>query len=383
MTYDLDPAPRASALSRFWAMFVKEFIQLRRDRVTFATMIIVPLMQLLLFGFAINTNPRHLPTAVLLQEETDISRAIIGAMKNTGYFDIVRIASTEAQIDHWIKSGDVLFAIEIPANFARNVRRGDNPSMLVIADASDPIASGTALSALDGLVATALKGAHAIPTSIEATPPFTIVQQRRYNPAAVTALNIVPGLLGTILTMTMLIFTSLSVTREIERGTMESLLSMPIDPLQIMLGKITPYIVVGFIQAAIILSAGVFIFSVPIDGNLMLLIAVTTLFVTATLAVGYTFSTIARNQLQAIQMSMMFFLPNILLSGFMFPFAGMPGWAQAIGEALPLTHFLRTVRGIMLKGASASDLATEIVWLIGLMLIAMTIAVTRFRRTLD
>jgi len=364
-------------------MFVKEFIQLRRDRVTFATMIIVPLMQLLLFGFAINTNPRHLPTAVLLQEESDIGRGIIAAMKNTGYFDVIRVARTPAEIDRWMKSGEILFAVEIPINFARDVRRGENPSMLVIADASDPVAAGTALGSLDGIVATALRGLRALPEESPSTPAFTIVQQRRYNPAAVTSLNIVPGLLGTILTMTMLIFTSLSVTRELERGTMESLLSMPIGPLQIMLGKITPYIVVGFVQAAIILTAGVFIFEVPIEGNLALLIIVTTLFVTATLAVGYTFSTIARNQLQAIQMSMMFFLPNILLSGFMFPFAGMPGWAQAIGQMLPLTHFLRMVRGIMLKGADVSDLTTEIVWLVCLMVLVMTIAVTRFRRTLD
>lgn len=380
---DHPQSSRATAFSRFWAMFVKEFIQLRRDRVTFATMIVVPLMQLLLFGFAINTNPRHLPTAVLMQEDSDIGRSIIAALKNTSYFDIDHVARTEAQLDAWIKSGEVLFAIEIPANFARKVRRGENPSMLVIADASDPIAAGTALGSLEGIVATALRGERAIPDEGGTAPPFTIVQQRRYNPAAVTALNIVPGLLGTILTMTMLIFTSLSVTRELERGTMESLLSMPIDPLQIMLGKITPYIVVGFVQAAIIVVAGVFVFDVPIDGSPMLLIGVTTLFVTATLAVGYTFSTIARNQLQAIQMSMMFFLPNILLSGFMFPFAGMPGWAQTIGQALPLTHFLRTVRGIMLKGAGASDLAPEILWLVALMLVAMTIAVTRFRRTLD
>lgn len=364
-------------------MFAKEFIQLKRDRVTFATMIVVPLMQLLLFGFAINTNPHHLPTAVLLQEHSDIGRSIVAAMQNTDYFKVTHIARTPAELDRWIKSGEILFGVEIPVNFARNVRRGDNPSMLVIADATDPVAAGTALGALDGVVANALRGIHAIPEEPAAAPPFTIIAQRRYNPAAVTSLNIVPGLLGTILTMTMLIFTSLSVTREVERGTMESLLAMPIDPLQIMLGKITPYILMGFVQAAIILVAGISIFAVPIEGSFALLIAVTVLFVTATLSVGYTFSTIARNQLQAIQMSMMFFLPNILLSGFMFPFLGMPGWAQAIGQMLPLTHYLRTVRGIMLKGAGTSDLAAEIVWLAVLTIATMAIAVTRFRRTLD
>ncbi len=373
----------STGFSRFVAMFAKEFIQLKRDRVTFATMIIVPVMQLVLFGYAINTNPRHLPTAVLLQEQSDIARAIIGALENTKYFKVTHIARTPGELDHWITSGEVLFGVEIPINFARDVRRGEVPAMLVVADASDPVAAGTALGALDGVVSSALRGLHGLPEGGEAAAPFTIITQRRYNPAAVTSLNIVPGLLGTILTMTMLIFTSLSVTREVERGTMESLLSMPIDPLQIMLGKITPYILMGFVQAAIILVAGVVIFAVPIEGSLALLIAVTVLFVTATLAIGYTFSTVATNQLQAIQMSMMFFLPNILLSGFMFPFAGMPGWAQVIGQMLPLTHYLRTVRGIMLKGAGTGDLASEIIWLTALMVAVMVIAVTRFRRTLD
>lgn len=374
---------RSTPFARFLAMFVKELIQLKRDRVTFATMIVVPLMQLLLFGFAINTNPRHLPTAVLMQEDTDITRSIVAALKNTGYFEIDHVARTDAELDQMIKSGEVLFGVEIPANFSRNLRRGDNPALLVIADASDPIAAGTALGALEAIVRTALKRDRLIPQEATAPAAFTIVQQRRYNPSAVTAINIVPGLLGTILTMTMLIFTALSVTRELERGTMESLLSMPINPLQIMLGKITPYVLVGFVQATIIVVAGVYVFGVPIEGSLVLLTGVTTLFITATLSVGYTFSTIARNQLQAIQMSMMYFLPNILLSGFMFPFAGMPGWAQAIGQLLPLTHYLRTVRAIMLKGAQLTDLTTEIVWLVALTLVAMTIAVTRFRRTLD
>lgn len=377
------PRTQSSSLSRYSAMFVKEFIQLKRDRVTFATMIVVPLMQLLLFGFAINTNPRHLPAAVLVEEESDLSRSILAALKNTDYFDIKAVTRSEAELDHWITSGQILFGIEIPLNFARDVRRGDKPAMLVVADASDPVAAGTALSSLEGIIGTALARDRGIPGETASAKAFEIVQQRRYNPAGITHLNIVPGLLGTILTMTMLIFTSLSVTREIERGTMESLLAMPLQPLEIMLGKISPYILVGFIQASIIVGAGVFVFGVPIAGSPLLLAVLTALFVTANLAVGYTFSTIAQNQLQAIQMSMMWFLPNILLSGFMFPYAGMPGWAQVIGQVLPLTHFLRIVRGIMLKGAGVADLTPEILWLAGLMALAMIIAVTRFRRTLD
>jgi ABC-2 type transport system permease protein len=364
-----------------WAMLVKEFIQLRRDRVSFAMIIVIPLVQLTLFGYAINTTPRDLPTAVLLQENTDLSRSILAALQNTKYFKVTQLPHSEAEVDQLLASGTVLFAVEIPANFERSVRRGDKPAMLVAADATDPVASGTALSALGQVLQTALSHDRDVPDS--PVLPFEIRIHARYNPAGVTQLNIVPGLVGTILTMTMLIFTALSVTREIERGTMESLLSMPISPIEIMLGKIVPYIMVGFVQAALIIGIGVTLFGVPIVGNLGVLAALSTLFIAANLSIGYTFSTIAQNQLQAMQMSMMFFLPNILLSGFMFPFAGMPVWAQYVGEALPLTHYLRIVRSVMLKGSSAVDLQYDTAALFVLMLIAMIIAVTRFRRTLD
>jgi len=370
-----------SFLRRTWAMIFKEFLQLRRDRVTFATMISVPLMQLLLFGYAINTVPRDLPTAVLLQENSDVGRSILAALGNTKYFKVIRQLRDEADLDHALASGEVLFAIEIPAGFERALRRGEVPAMLVAADATDPVATTGALGAVTAIVQTALKNDHGLPDS--GTPLFEIRQHARYNPAGATQLNIVPGLLGTILTLTMLIFTALSVTREIERGTMESLLAMPITPLEIMLGKIMPYVLVGFLQAALILAAGVGLFGVPVVGNLGLLAALTTLFIATNLAFGYTFSTLAQNQLQAVQMSMMFFLPNMLLSGFLFPFAGMPLWARWVGEFLPLTHFLRIVRSIMLKGSTIVDLHYDALALAGLMLFAMSIAVTRFRRTLD
>jgi ABC-2 type transport system permease protein len=366
---------------RTYAMLLKEFIQLKRDRVSFAMIVMIPLIQLLLFGYAINTNPRHLPTAVLLQEQSDLGRSILRALENTLYFKVTHLVRDEAEFDRLLASGTVLFAIEIPANFERAVRRGDRPALLVAADATDPVASGSALSALAQVVTTALVHDRAVPEA--ATMPFEIRSHARYNPAGATQLNIVPGLVGTILTMTMLIFTGLSVTREIERGTMESLLSMPITPIEIMLGKIVPYIMVGFVQASLIISIGIWLFGVPLLGSLTLLALLSTLFITVNLSVGYTFSTLAQNQLQAMQMSLMFFLPNILLSGFMFPFAGMPVWAQWVGEFLPLTHYLRIVRAIMLKGATLPDLHYDALWLGGLMLIAMTIAVTRFRRTLD
>ena len=378
-------APRRLKGNGFWrktsAMLMKEFIQLKRDRVSFAMIIIIPLVQLMLFGYAINTTPRDLPTAVLLQESTDLSRSILAALQNTKYFKVTKLPHSEAEVDQLLASGTVLFAVEIPANFERSVRRGDKPAMLVAADATDPVASGTALSALGQVLQTALSHDRDVPDP--PILPFEIRTHARYNPAGVTQLNIVPGLVGTILTMTMLIFTALSVTREIERGTMESLLSMPISPVEIMLGKIVPYIMVGFVQAALIIGIGVTLFGVPVVGNLGVLAALSTLFIATNLSIGYTFSTIAQNQLQAMQMTIMFFLPNILLSGFLFPFAGMPVWAQYVGEALPLTHYLRIVRSIMLKGSSVGDLRYDAVALFVLMLVAMTIAVTRFRRTLD
>ncbi len=363
------------------AVLVKEFIQLRRDRMSFAMIIMIPLLQLMLFGYAINTNPRHLPTAVLLQEHNDVGRAIIAALRNTDYFRVIALPRTEADMDELMAAGKILFGVEIPAGFERAVRRGEKPAMLLIADATDPVATGSALSALGQVVQNALAHERGIPISTEL--PFEIRSHARYNPAGENQLNIVPGLVGTILTMTMLIFTALSVTREIERGTMENLLAMPITPVEIMLGKIVPYIFVGFVQAFLIISIGVFFFGVPILGNLAALAGLSTLFIAANLSIGYTFSTVAQNQLQAMQMSIMFFLPNILLSGFVFPFAGMPVWAQWIGECLPLTHFLRIVRAIMLKGSALADLRTDSLALFGLMLFAMTIAVLRFRRTLD
>jgi ABC-2 type transport system permease protein len=369
----------------FWrrsvAMVIKEFIQFKRDRVSFAMIVMIPVMQLLLFGYAINTTPRNLPTAVLLQEDTDLGRSILKALENTAYFHFTREVHDVAEFDNLLLSGKVLFGVEIPRGFERAVRRGDRPALLVAADATDPIAAGSALSALGTVVQTALE--HDLFAGDPPSMPFEIRAHARYNPAASSRLNIVPGLVGTILTMTMLIFTALSVTREIERGTMESLLSMPIKPVEIMLGKILPYVLVGFIQASLIISVGVLVFGVPILGSLLILALLSTLFITTNLSVGYTFSTIVKNQLQAMQLSMMFFLPSILLSGFLFPFAGMPMWAQYIGEGLPLTHYLRIVRAIMLKGSTLQNLQYDALALFGLMLLAMTIAVMRFRRTLD
>ncbi|WP_298241202.1 ABC transporter permease [uncultured Bradyrhizobium sp.] len=381
------PAPvhaireRFGFLRRSYAMLVKEFIQLKRDRVSFAMIVMLPVMQLMLFGYAINTTPHHLPSAVLLQEDSDLARSILKALENTAYFRFLYEVHDVDDFDNLLKSGKVLFGVEIPRGFERAVRRGDKPALLVAADATDPVAASAAMGSLGTIVQTALK--HDLYIGDPPEMPFEIRAHARYNPAASSSLNIVPGLVGTILTMTMLIFTALSVTREVERGTMESLLSMPIKPVEVMFGKIVPYVLVGFLQAFLIIGIGVGLFGVPVLGNLFLLALLSTLFITTNLSIGYTISTVVQNQLQAMQMSMMFFLPSILLSGFMFPFAGMPAWAQYVGECLPLTHYLRIVRAIMLKGATMQNLRFDTLALVALMLVAMTIAVTRFRRTLD
>jgi ABC-2 type transport system permease protein len=381
------PEPQHAIRERFgfwrrsYAMLIKEFIQLRRDRVSFAMIVMLPVMQLLLFGYAINTTPHNLPSAVLLQEDSDLARSILKALENTAYFRFLYEVHDVEDFDNLLKSGKVLFGVEIPRGFERAVRRGDKPALLVAADATDPVAASAAIGSLGMVVQTALK--HDLYIGDPPEMPFEIRAHARYNPAAASSLNIVPGLVGTILTMTMLIFTALSVTREVERGTMESLLSMPIRPVEVMFGKIIPYVLVGFVQAFLIIGIGVGLFGVPVLGNLFLLALLSTLFITTNLAIGYTISTLVQNQLQAMQMSMMFFLPSILLSGFMFPFAGMPAWAQYVGECLPLTHYLRIVRAIMLKGASMQNLHFDALALAVLMLLAMTIAVTRFRRTLD
>ncbi len=375
----------AGAWSRFSAVFVKEFLQLKRDRLTFATMIFIPVVQLLLFGYAINNDPKHLPTTLLVQDDSSFARALQSALTMTDHFRIEHVARSEAEADADILSGRSQFIIQIPANFGRDLVHGAKPSVVVVVDATDPTATNAATLAINGAAQVAfdndLKGPLA---NLRGRPgPYELRIQKRYNPTGDTQLNIVPGLVGTILTLTMLIFTALSVTREIERGTMESLLAMPVRPVEIMLGKIAPYALVGAAQLAIILAAAVGLFGVPIVGSLTLFCTLTMLFIVANLSVGYTFSTVATNQLQAMQMSFFFFLPSLLLSGFLFPFRGMPVWAQTLGEILPLTHFVRIARAIMLKGSGAGDLVFDTTALGLFTLVAMGVAVARFRQTLD
>ncbi len=371
---------------RFWAVVLKEFIQMRRDRATFAMMVGIPLIQLLLFGFAINSDPKHLPAAIRMADQGPFARTLVAALRNSDYFVIVREAETETDTARLLQLGEVQFIINIPEDFSRKLLRGEQPTVLIEADATDPAATGPALSAVRAIASTVLNrdltGPLARLRAKDGPVNFSI--HAHYNPENITQYNVVPGLMGVVLTMTMVIITSLAITRERERGTMENLLATPVRPFEVMVGKILPYIVVGYIQVTLILIAARFIFHVPMAlGGVPLLCVIAFVFIAANLAMGILFSTIAKNQLQAVQMAFFFFLPSLLLSGFMFPFRGMPGWAQTIGSALPLTHFLRIVRGILLKGNGPAEIAPEL-WPIALFLVvAMTIAVKRYRQTLD
>ena len=373
------------SLHRLWAIVTKEFIQLRRDRITFAMMVGIPVMQLVLFGFAINTDPKHLPTVVLDADQSAYSRSFTAGLENSGYFDIRPYTGSVAQAEQGMAVGTIQFIVSIPADFSRSLVRGEKPAVLVEADASDPSATGNALAALANLNQTVLSHDLSGPLArLNGTPPpFEIRVQRNYNPEGITQYNIVPGLMGTILTMTMIMMTGMAVTRELERGTLENLLAMPVHPLEVMIGKIIPYIMVGYIQVVVILTAAYFLFHVPIAGSLPLLLACVLIFLAANLAVGMMFSTIAKSQLQAMQMTFFFFLPSMLLSGFMFPFRGMPEWAQVIGAGLPLTHFLRIVRGIMLKGNGWAETWPNVWPLLVFMVVVLAIGLKRYRRTLD
>jgi len=370
---------------RIWAILVKEILQMRRDRLTLGMILGVPLMQLFLFGFAINLNPHDLPAAIAINDPGPLARSIVAGLANSSYFKIVEQTNDPAHARRLLQEGKVLFVVEIPPNFSRDIVRGDHPDLLIEADATDPAAGSFAIAAFNQLATTALRDDLVGPLAARAQgpPPFNPVQHLLYNPESNTQYNVVPGLLAVILTMTMVLMTCLALTRERERGTYENLLAMPATPLEIMIGKIAPNVLVGAVQSAIILLMARFVFHVPMIGSLLLLAGALAVYVVANLAVGYTFSTIAENQLQAMQMTMFFLLPAILLSGFAFPFMGMPAWARVIGEVLPATHFLRIVRGILLKDNGMPEIWPDLWPLFLFTLIAGSIALLRFRRTLD
>ncbi len=371
--------------SRWLGIVAKEFIQLKRDRLTFGMIVGIPVIQLTLFGYAINSDPKHLPTALLDSDRSEFSRSILASLSNSDYFTLVREAADERDAEHMLATGAVQFVVTIPADFSRRLVRGERPALLVEADATDPAATGNAIAALNQLAQSALAHDLTGPLAPLAAQPgaFEVRIHALYNPEAVTQYNIVPGLMGVILTMTMVMMTGLAITRERERGTMENLLATPATALEVMTGKIVPYVLIGLVQVTIILILARLLFGVPMMGNLFLLYCAVLLFIAANLTLGLTFSSLARNQLQAMQMTFFFFLPSMLLSGFMFPFRGMPGWAQTIGEVLPLTHFLRIVRGILLKGNALGEIVPEAWPLLVFMLVVMLLGLRAFRNTLD
>ena len=370
---------------RMLAIFFKELLQMRRDRLTFAMAVGIPVLQLILFGYAINTDPKGQPTAIVSHDSGPLSRSLLAALQNTGYFKVVATPASEREAEALIETGQVQFMVVIPPHFSRDVVRHEHPAVLLSADATDPSASGNAISAAQQLVSQALvhdlRGPLAPVT--QAAAPFELRVHRRYNPEGLSRYNIVPGLVGTVLTMTMVVLTSLAMTRERERGTMENLLATPVRPAEVMIGKILPYVLIGYVQLLVVLAAAFVLFQVPMLGSLPLLLVLIGLFILANLSVGFTFSTLARNQLQAVQMAFFFFLPSILLSGFMFPFRAMPVWAQWVGEALPLTHFLRIVRGILLKGNGLTQVLPELWPMLLFLLLAGALALRRFQQTLD
>ena len=373
------------SIDRLLAVMIKEFIQMIRDKTTLGMIIGIPLIQLILFGYAINTNPRYLPTAIVNSDNTEMSRRILASMHNSTYFHFISPGSSEEEARWLLKTGKVLFVVSFPPNFTRDLVKGLHPSLLLEADATDPAATSGAIAVFNGLAPRALteniKGAlFYLKPSI---PPYQPEVHAIYNPLAITAYNIVPGLLGVVLTMTMVVITALVITREHERGTMETLLSTPLKPLEVMAGKIIPYIMVGFIQVLLILLLAKLLFAVPTEGSVLLLLILTLPYIAANLSVGLTFSTLASNQLQAVQSALFFFLPSILLSGFMFPFRGMPEWAQWVGSILPLSHYLVIVRGILLKGNGFSEVYQEVGPILLFTVVVLYIGFKRYRKTLD
>jgi ABC-2 type transport system permease protein len=373
------------SLSRTLAVLAKEFTQLVRDRLTYAMIIGIPIFQLLLFGYAINSDPKHLPTAVLVQDQGQFSRSILGALERSDYFDLRYVVRSPSEVHELIERGEVQFAVTIPGDFTRRVVRRDKPQILVEADASDPAATGPAVAALAALpdyaLAHDLKGPLAHVSGVG--EPFEVVVQRRYNPESITAYSIVPGLVATILTLTLVMMTALAMTRETERGTMETLLSTPLRPLEVMIGKLSPFVLVGIVQAAIIILMARLLFGVPMAGGWAALILGLFLFIVGSLALGFLVSTVARNQLQAMQMSFFYFLPSILLSGFLFPFRGMPEWAQWLGSIIPVTHMLRVIRGSMLKGVGIAEVLPSLGALALFVLVVAGLAMKQYRTTLD
>ncbi len=364
-------------LNRIFAIAAKEVIQLRRDRLTLGMVVGIPALQLMLFGYAINTDVRHLKAAVADQAGTRMSRELVAAVEASQVADIVATADTATELESLLRKGRVSIGILIPPDYERRLASADRPTALLLVDATDP----TILATAQGLKALTVKDPLRSPPI--SGPPPTFEVRAYYNPERRSEVNIVPGLIGVILTLTMSLFTAVAVVRERESGTLEFLINTPVRRSELMIGKIIPYIVIGLLQVTIVLGLGVALFRVPVRGSLVDLYLASAVFIAATLSLGLLISTVAKSQFQSMQMIMFFFLPNILLSGFMFPFEGMPRAAQIFAEFLPLTHFVRMVRGIILRGADLADVGHEMWPLLAFFAIVITAAILRFQKRLD
>lgn len=373
-------------LGRLLSVARKELLQLRRDRPTLAMMAVLPVLQLMLFGYAINTDVRHTPTAVFDQDHSARSRAFVQAMVSTGFYDVVGDVRDYDELSRALRGGRAHVGVVFPAGFSSDIARGHTAHVQLVVDGSDPqtVASATGTASSLALA----WGSRLAVERVERqgmrvpSPAIELEPLTWYNPDLRTATFIVPGLVGVILTMTMVMLTAMAITRERERGTLEQLIVSPVRSVELMIGKIAPYVLIGYIQMSLVLFVGHAVFSVPIVGSIALLYALAALFIAANLALGLTFSTVAQTQQQAMQMSFFFMLPNILLSGFMFPWESMPRPVQYISQALPLTHFLRIVRGVTLKGATWPELRVEVLWLAGILVWFTAVASVRFRKKL-
>jgi ABC-2 type transport system permease protein len=373
------------SFSRFAAVLVKEFVQMRRDKLTFGMMIGIPIFQLIIFGFAINSDPHNLPTLIEMNDEGPVARAVLSGMETSDYFQFIGVVTGAVEGDKALRDGSANFVVVIPPDFERDILRGLSPDILIAADASDPSAVGTAVGALNGIVNTAIAQTLTGPLArVAGRPgPFSVVVHKQFNPEGKTSTNIVPGLLAVILAMTMVLITAVAIVRETEQGTMETLIATPVQPLEVMLGKILPYVLVGYVQTGVFLVAAEVLFNVPFTGSPVAFFVGFNIYVVVNLAIGFLISTLVRTQMQAMQASFMLLLPTILLSGFMFPFAGMPSWAQAIGTVIPATHFLRLVRKVMLKSAEMTDVLGDIRAMIVIGLVIVLVSLLRYRQTLD
>ncbi len=371
------------SFTRWIGVVIKEIHELRRDKISISMLILTPIFQLIILGYAVQMDPRQVPTALLNYDNARMSQVFVTAAQNTSYFSMRQMASEEEANNAFVR-GDVIFIVTIPQGFTEKLLRGEKPQILIQGDAIDPMTIGNALSAIVQAAKSMFQ--HDLPQALrteEASDNFELVIHRMFNPEGITQYNTIPGIIGSILSTTLILMTALSITRERENGAIENLLISPLTSLEVIVGKITPFILIGMFQSLLILLSAVFLFDIPLAGNFFLLFTILVVYIFLCLSIGIAISSVAQSQLQALQMSSFYFIPSIMLSGFISPFISMPGWAQAIGSCLPLTYFIRLVKGVMLKGYTAAELMPSLLPLIAIAVIVIGIGLKMYHKTLD